>query len=280
MVKLQRLTKEYSCLIAHNDIRLNHYTFNDLVKSYDRQPVDGFSDVLSKWTDAQILLTNTFDANRFRLKTLGLDVKTHQINYCSARQLKNKIKMQERLIALGGCIGAIGMEISYAEAMNGYAEQAQALAEGGCELLWLESFNSLADVDAALEGCLRVAPQLPIVVTIAFRPTVKSKEQSPEKMARELAQRPVFAFGADSGHGDPHLQKTILQMAGHAPFLALKGDITVLSNKNESADSAHLVRKYTFDAQQAGVKIIALGHRSTIDHIETMLHTVKNFIGR
>ena len=276
MSNLELLIRENACLIAHNDLHSGHYTLNDVMKRINQQQLfPCHTGQKTPFVGGDILLTNTFDANRFRLNALGMGNVAYHINLYSAQILKNSLITQNKLLGIGGCMGPIGMNVPYAEAVNGYAEQASGLAEGGCDFLWLESFNSLNELDAAIQGCVNSSHQLPLVATIAFQPT-PSKQLSATKMAQHLSQRPLFAFGADSGAGDTELLRTISRMATYAPRLVIKADVKMLFKAKKSADSVQQVVEYTAEAQRAGIQIIGIGTHTTAAHIQAMMQIVRN----
>ncbi len=153
---------------------------------------------------AQIILTCTFGATAARLQEAGLAARAKEINQ-RAVQLAREAARGRALVA--GSIGplgrlqlALGM-VTYAEAVSQFAEQASALAEGGVDLLQIESMSDLREMQAAIQGVRGVTP-LPIFATLSFDTNGKTLlGVTPAQAARELAQLDVAAMGANCGHG-------------------------------------------------------------------------------
>jgi methionine synthase I (cobalamin-dependent) len=119
---------------------------------------------------ARVLITNTFNGNRPRLRMSGLEdsfTDTNRSAVASARQA-----------AVDGCVvaGSIGPTgellaplgpLSVDAATDAFAEQAATLGEAGVDLLWIETMTDLAEARAALAGCRRVWSG-PVSVSMTF----------------------------------------------------------------------------------------------------------------
>ncbi|MBI3855606.1 MAG: homocysteine S-methyltransferase family protein [Planctomycetes bacterium] len=96
---------------------------------------------------AELIRTNTFVANRLRLREQGLDGKVRDINLAGAKLAREAAR--GRFVA--GSIGPL-TDFRTEDRREAYREQGAALAEGGCELLLLETFQEILDLlDAILE---------------------------------------------------------------------------------------------------------------------------------
>ena len=229
-------------------------------------------------TDVNIVLTNTFDANRFKLSLLGLSDQCQRINEGAARQTRMGIIGHERHVAVAGNIGPCGTKVSHAEAINGYAEQAEALARGGIDCLWLEAFSSAEMIDAAITGCEIGAPQLPIIVTFSFTegdripigvlPIASAKTACPRKQ--------VIAIGADTGAGSLNTVQTLHQLRMACPEAVLVSKVDLNSaeiesaHENNSRTSVDAVADFARKSANAGARIIATCRDATPDHLNAM----------
>ncbi len=114
---------------------------------------------------AEILETNTFGANPFKLAQYGLADDTEKINAASARVAREAAHTQA---AVAGAIGPLGVRLepfgatSIAEARAAFARQAAGLLEGGVDGFILETFSDLREIIAAIEG-VRQLSDLPII---------------------------------------------------------------------------------------------------------------------
>src|SRR5690606_23367658 len=98
-----------------------------------------------------------------------------------------------------------------------FAEQAQALAEGGVDVLWIETMSDLEEVRAAVEGA-RSVTELPIAVCMTFDTNGHTMMGvSPRQAAEELGKLDLIAFGANCGNGIGEVEKVMAVMTQVAP---------------------------------------------------------------
>src|SRR5207244_12378120 len=122
---------------------------------------------------ANIIETNTFGANSFRLDRHGLGDQVRAFNLAGAR-LARKAAGEDVWVA--GSMGPTGLvpgvatqaELDLASAT--FAEQAVAPVEGGADVLVLGTFRHLAAIRLAIEAAPRGAPDPPLIAPIAFDP--------------------------------------------------------------------------------------------------------------
>src|SRR5437867_7020975 len=96
---------------------------------------------------AQVIETNTFGANSFRLARHGLADKVREINIAGAQLAREALRKKSEMRIVAGSIGPLGVRIgplgktSLQEAHDSFLEQAKALAEGGVDVFLLETFG-------------------------------------------------------------------------------------------------------------------------------------------
>ena len=108
---------------------------------------------------AELIKTNTFQANRLRLPE-GLRDKVRDINLAGARLARDAAKGN----FVAGSIGPL-TDFTSQVRWNAYGEQCQALAEGGCDLLLLETFTEPMDLVDAMGEAIKTG--LPVVGQMA-----------------------------------------------------------------------------------------------------------------
>ncbi len=114
---------------------------------------------------ADILETNTFGANPFKLAQYGLKDDTEKLNAAAARIARDAAGDRAAVV---GAIGPLGVrleplgEVSIEEARAAFARQATGLLDGGVQGFILETFADLAEIRAGIEG-IRSVSDLPIV---------------------------------------------------------------------------------------------------------------------
>ena len=115
--------------------------------------------------------TNSFGGNKIKLAAHGLEGRARELNLAAAR-VARRAAPDGKFVA--GSMGPTGKflqpqgEFTEAEFEEAYGEQAGALAEGGVDLLIIETQYDLKEALAALKGARRAAPSLPVFVTLTF----------------------------------------------------------------------------------------------------------------
>ena len=169
---------------------------------------------------SQIILTTTFGGTRARLKAAGLDVQVGEINRCAA-ELARQVVGVDRYVA--GDIGPTGEmmvpigPLTYEAAVELFAEQAQALAAGGADCIYVETMSDLNEAKAAVEGA-RQGCDLPVFCTFSFDTHGRtSMGVSPTQAAQAMAALGVPAIGANCGHAPEEVLDFLPQMRQAAP---------------------------------------------------------------
>jgi len=164
---------------------------------------------------AQIILTCTFGGTALRLLESGLDAHAYEINQRAAELAKQAAEDRALVAGSMGPIGQLPLAfgtLTHAEAVEQFAEQARALADGGVDLLSIESMSDIAEILAAIEGARR-AVDLPIFATMSFDTNGKTLTGvTPTLAARELLNARVAAFGANCGRGPEDVAAIIQEM--------------------------------------------------------------------
>jgi 5-methyltetrahydrofolate--homocysteine methyltransferase len=151
---------------------------------------------------ADLLLTDTFGATPLRLQHTSLAGRVHDVNV-RAVELAREAAGNHVLVA--GSMGPTGHlfeplgPLTSAECVENYAEQAGALSAGDADLLLLETFFSIDEALAAIEGTRR-ASDLPLVVTFSFdQGTRTMMGHSPADVVEAIVPLGVTAIGANCG---------------------------------------------------------------------------------
>src|SRR6201987_4150514 len=121
---------------------------------------------------AEIIETNTFGGNSFRLGRHSLADKVVETNRAGARLAREAAKSFDVWVA--GSVGPLGTRIeplgktSFQEARAAFREQVEALVEGGVDLLMLETFGYLEELHQAVLACRDVNSKIPIVAQVTI----------------------------------------------------------------------------------------------------------------
>ena len=164
---------------------------------------------------ADIITTNSFGGNRHKLGRGGLAAEVHRINRAAA-QVAREVAEGKAFIA--GDIGPLGAflepvgELSYVEAVEIFAEQGHALAEGGVDLFIVETMYDLNEVRAAVEALRQVAA-LPIVCSLTFDQGGRTMMGvTPAQAARTLNDLGVDVLGTNCGSGPEETEGALREM--------------------------------------------------------------------
>ena len=175
---------------------------------------------------AQILLTNTFSGNRFCLAKHGLASRLEELNIAGAQILRAEIEAQNKQGAalVAGDIGPSGEllaplgKLLFAEAVEGFAEQARALIQGSADIIWIETMAALEEVRAAVEGTRKASADIPIIATLTFDTHGRTMMGvKPEAAAASLGEWGAAAWGGNCGNGPDEMLAVIEKMHAAAP---------------------------------------------------------------
>ena len=122
---------------------------------------------------ADIIETNTFGANRFKLETHGLADRVREINKRAVKLAREEREISGSSAIIAGSVGSTMRSLepygllSRAQAHEAFKEQIEALLEGGVDCLCFETFGSLVELKEAL-GAARDVSDLPIIAMMTF----------------------------------------------------------------------------------------------------------------
>lgn len=146
---------------------------------------------------AEVLSTNSWGANRYKLAKHNLQDQTLQINRRAA-QLAKEVAGQQAFVT--GSVGPLGVRIepwgptSFGEAREAFAEQILGLKEGGVDVISLETFADISELQQAIVAARSVAPELPLIAQI----TVNPEGLTPVGTPAEWAIKKVVEWGVDA----------------------------------------------------------------------------------
>jgi 5-methyltetrahydrofolate--homocysteine methyltransferase len=231
---------------------------------------------------ADIVLSNSFGGNRYRLKLHGHEHRVRELNLAAARLARRVADEAGRAVLVAGSIGPTGEilaplgPLDPAAAEEAFAEQAAALAEGGADVLWVETMSAAEELQAAIRGAARAG--LEVVATMSFdtggRTMMGLTPADAVRLAARLATPPV-AFGANCGVGPGQLVASILEMRGTGAALPLvaKGNCGIPEYRDGhihySGDAATMAR-YAELARDAGASVIGGCCGTTAAHLAAM----------
>jgi 5-methyltetrahydrofolate--homocysteine methyltransferase len=232
---------------------------------------------------SDIILTNTFGGNRYRLMLHRHEDRVAELNRAGARLAREVADAAGRPVLVGGSMGPTGEifqpvgTLAAADGEAAFAEQAEALAEGGVDMLWIETISAAEELAAALRGAARTG--LPIVSTMSFDTNGRTMMGLTPEAALDLAHampvRPI-AFGANCGIGPADLVATVLGFATRAEpdeLLIAKGNcgIPVFQDGHiHYSGTPEIMGAYARLARDAGARIVGGCCGTGPEHLRAM----------
>ena len=169
---------------------------------------------------SEVIITNTFGANRFKLGHYGAADRVREINSAGAR-LVNEAAGQERFVAgdigpTGEILEQWGGERTTDEIRAAFEEQVAGLLDGGVDIFILETFMDVEELKLALES-IRAACDLRVIASMTFQSNAGQLATmwglTPEQTARELATAGADIIGANCGLGSREMVEVVSRMA-------------------------------------------------------------------
>ncbi len=298
---LSRLLAEKPCLLADGATGTNLFAMGlqtgdapelwnvdhpERVAAHYRSFVEAGSD---------IILTNTFGANRYRLKLHRAGERVAELNQAAARIAREVVSEAGRSVVVAGSMGPTGEilepngPLSIADASAVFAEQATALAAGGVDVLWIETLSAREELDAALAGAATAG--LPVVCTMSFDTNGRTMMGlAPGELARLAADHAAQprACGSNCGVGAAEVVASIMLMrrAGadlvRPPLLIAKANCGIPEFRDGHIvynGTPELMADYARLALDAGARIIGGCCGTTPEHVRAMRTALDHHIG-
>ncbi|MBP7964013.1 MAG: bifunctional homocysteine S-methyltransferase/methylenetetrahydrofolate reductase [Caldilineaceae bacterium] len=164
---------------------------------------------------ADVLLTHTFGASRPRLEAYGMGEKVRDLNFRAVKLLRDVREVAGRAIFIAGDMGPLGKslapkgDMTPEAAFAAFQEQILALWEAGADLLHMETFSELAELEIAVRAA-KATCDLPIVASMSYgQDGLTHGGQTPEEVVASLQALGVDVIGANCSVGPASLQQTL-----------------------------------------------------------------------
>jgi homocysteine S-methyltransferase len=168
---------------------------------------------------ADIIETNTFGGNRFRLARHGFEPRVRDINFKAARLARDAREISGHAVFVAGAIGPTGRilanvgDVKPEEVRAAFREQVEALLEGGVDLIILETFPDLAELREAVLAVKDVS-DLPVVAQMTFQRDGRTMGgEPPDEVANVASALGADAAGINCSLGPQPVLEVIEQMA-------------------------------------------------------------------
>ncbi|HOV48020.1 MAG TPA: homocysteine S-methyltransferase family protein, partial [Anaerolineae bacterium] len=172
---------------------------------------------------AQLLQTNTFGANRYKLAAHGLEDRVAEINRAGVDLARRVIYASFKDILIAGDVGPLGVRLAPfgrvqpEEARAAFVEQIAALAGAGVDVISLETFTDLYEIREAIAAARQVC-ELPVIASMTFtRDDRTLLGDGPEKVAQRLVEMGADVIGVNCSGGPAQIQRILQRMKLAAP---------------------------------------------------------------
>lgn len=237
---------------------------------------------------SDIFLTNTFGGNASRLKLHDGQRRVRELNIAGAEIGRNLADKSERDLIVAGSVGPTGeiMEpmgsLRYEDAVEMFHEQADALKDGGADVLWVETISAPEEYKAAAEAA--ELANMPWCGTMSFdtagRTMMGLTSEAMTDMVAKLKHAPV-AYGANCGVGASDLLRTVLGFAAKGETLPIiaKGNAGIpkyVDGHIHYDGTPELMADYAALARDCGATIIGGCCGTTPDHLALMREALES----
>jgi len=239
---------------------------------------------------AEILESNTFGANRFRLTRHGLGGKVAEINAAGVRIARDAVRhLKEKQAGdawVAGSVGPLGVRLEpfgktgLEEARAAFAEQMRALAEAKADLLVIETMPALNEAREALLAAKETAPELPALVMVTVDDESNCLDgSSPEQAAALLTEWGATAIGVNCSTGPTTVLTAIEAMRGATPLplaaMPNAGLPRAVEGRNIYLCSPEYMASFARKAIAAGAQIVGGCCGTTPNHIRAMRSAIR-----
>ena len=251
----------------------------DLLYTLEKSFVDAGSD---------IILTCTFGGTRIRMKDSKYQDRAPEVNI-RAVELACKAASSRDGVMVAGSMGPVGALIRpygplEAEDVKAtFAEQAKALAEGGVDLLLIETMFSFEETTAAFEGAKSVS-DLPIVVSFSYdRGTRTMMGVKPKDVIKRYCEMSATMVGANCGTTLENMESVVKEYAATVPSFPLwvkpNAGVPHMDIETEQGvydmgpeDMATFAKKYV----ELGARVVGGCCGNTPEHVAAIAKAVKS----
>ncbi|MGE5084071.1 MAG: bifunctional homocysteine S-methyltransferase/methylenetetrahydrofolate reductase [Acidobacteriota bacterium] len=228
---------------------------------------------------AEIIETNTFGANSFRLARHSVADKVRDINRAGVRLAREAAKSFDVWVA--GSVGPLGTRIeplgktSYQEARDAFRQQIQALVESGVDLLILETFGYLEEIHQAMLAARDIHPSIPIVAQVTIDEDGNCLDGSdPQTFTPKLAEWGADVIGCNCSVGPVAMLDAMerVRVLTSLPLSAQPnaGIPRSVDGRNIYLCSPEYMASYARKFVAAGVRLVGGCCGTTPDHIRVM----------
>ncbi|MEO1288753.1 MAG: bifunctional homocysteine S-methyltransferase/methylenetetrahydrofolate reductase, partial [Chloroflexota bacterium] len=231
---------------------------------------------------SELIETNTFGANRFKLSDYGLADSVVEINHAGVRLAKQASEKADRTVYVAGAVGPLGVSlqpygrVSRDEGRLAFQEQIQALLDAEVDALLFETFNNHDELILAIETTRQLDATIPIIAQATFSTdNITSTGHNPARVASDLHQTGATIIGVNCGTGPSQISQILQAMheaVPDAPLSALPnaGFPETVGGRAMYPATAEYFGDYALTFEAMGAQVIGGCCGTTPQHIAAM----------
>jgi len=236
---------------------------------------------------ANIIQTNTFGGNRFKLEQHGLEDRLVEINAAGVELARRVVWASFKNVLIAGDVGPLGVRLAPfgrvlpEQARQVFAEQITALANAGVDLVIIETMTDLYEVREAIAASRQVAPYLPVIASMTFtRDDRTLLGDDPVKVARTMHSFGADVVGVNCSGGPNQLLRILKAMQEAVP----EGHFSVMPNAGWPQQVGGRIMypaepeyfgEYALSLWNAGASVLGGCCGTTPEHIASMAHALE-----
>lgn len=230
---------------------------------------------------AELIITNTFGANRYKLTKHGLQEDVAEINRAGVELAKRVVAASFKDVLIAGDVGPLGVRIApygrvkLEEAREAFTEQIRALADAGADLIVIETMSDLYEIQEAIKAAKEICA-LPVIASVTFtRDDRTLLGDDPVKVAHRLAAAGADVIGVNCSGGPSQLLRILKQMRQAEPAAKFwvkpnAGWPEQVSGRIMYPADADYFGEYALQFREAGANIVGGCCGTTPQHIAAM----------
>lgn len=245
-------------------------------------------DIAKSYIDAgaDMIETNSFGGNAFKLKAFGFETRASELNRAAAEISCKAAGKDKHVLGSIGPTGKILMmgEVTAEEMYDAFKEQAMALEAGGADALVIETMTDMDEALAAVSAA-RENTKCEIICTMTFDPTGDNSFHTmmgvtPAQMTESLVTAGVHIIGANCGNGVKNMigiTRQIREINSEIPVLihANAGAPVYHDGKTIFPETPEQMAEFVQILISAGANIIGGCCGTTPEHIRKIVEVVK-----
>ena len=236
---------------------------------------------------SNMIQTNTFGANRYKLSEFGLDKQTAEINKAAVDLVRRVAFASFKDVIIAGDVGPLGVRLApfgrvqLDEAREAFREQIEVLITTGVDVIIIETMTDFYELREAINATREVDPDMPIIASMTFtRDDRTLLGDTPEKVAISIANAGADVIGINCSGGPLQLLRILKKMKLAVP----NGVFSVMPNAGwpEQQDGRIMYPAgpeyfgdYAVSFWQAGAKVLGGCCGTTPHHIHAISKVIQ-----